>query len=282
MGLWMVEQQLLPDRIISSPAKRAIASAYKVCDAIGYAYGRIDQDERLYEASLDGLLDILHEQDETEHRLLLVGHNPGLEHLLIHLCSDIEIPDDGKLLPTAALAQLSLDGSWSELNFDGARLVSITRARSLPEYFPFRGEYGIEYRERPEHFYFQSGVIPYRRNNSRLEILLVSSRKNKWILPKGIIEKNMSARASAQQEAFEEAGIKGQLEEQPLVAGEYNKWGGPCQLQLFAMKVEQLVDAPQWAEAWRQRRWFDAEQAINHIADADIRKLLRQSLNQLT
>ncbi|MCW8824299.1 MAG: NUDIX domain-containing protein, partial [Ignavibacteriaceae bacterium] len=56
----------------------------------------------------------------------------------------------------------------------------------------------------------QSGVIPYRRKNGTLEVLLVTTiRKKNWIIPKGFIEYHLSPFQSAKKEAFEEAGVRG-------------------------------------------------------------------------
>jgi phosphohistidine phosphatase len=133
MGHWLVEQGLLPDQVISSPARRAMETAQRVCDAMAFPASRIVQQPRIYEASLDDLLQLLHELPGSLHRVLLIGHNPGLEHLLIHLCPVIPVPDDGKLLPTASLAHLQSDHDWSALGQDGARLLSLTRPRFLSD-----------------------------------------------------------------------------------------------------------------------------------------------------
>jgi 8-oxo-dGTP pyrophosphatase MutT (NUDIX family) len=59
----------------------------------------------------------------------------------------------------------------------------------------------------------KSAVIPYRLNNGKLEILLVTSIKKKnWIVPKGYIEFNLTPFESAKKEAYEEAGVVGSNE----------------------------------------------------------------------
>jgi phosphohistidine phosphatase len=44
---------------------------------------------------------------------------------------DLEIPDDGKLLPTATVARLEMPDDWNVLPCGSAQLISITRPRSL-------------------------------------------------------------------------------------------------------------------------------------------------------
>jgi len=64
--------------------------------------------------------------------VLIAGHNPGMEILLQNLCNhEISMPDDYKLMPTAAVAHLEILSEWKDLEGGLARLLSLTRARSL-------------------------------------------------------------------------------------------------------------------------------------------------------
>src|SRR5690349_4267028 len=68
---------------------------------------------------------------------------------------------------------------------------------------------------RPPWFYKQAGMIPYRRTDTGLEILLITSkRRGNWIVPKGIIDPGETAIQSACKEAYEEAGVKGAADPQ--------------------------------------------------------------------
>jgi len=133
MGRWLLEQALVPEQVISSPARRAMQTAQRVCEAMDFPVASIVQAPLIYDASLDDLLQLLHGLPDSLHRVLLIGHNPGMEHLLIHLCPVIRIPEDGKLMPTASLAHLQMEHGWSQLSLDAARLVSLTRPRSLED-----------------------------------------------------------------------------------------------------------------------------------------------------
>ena len=59
----------------------------------------------------------------------------------------------------------------------------------------------------------QSAVVPYRLVKNEIEVLLITTRKGRWIIPKGIIEPELSAAESAAKEALEEAGVKGEVSE---------------------------------------------------------------------
>ena len=64
----------------------------------------------------------------------------------------------------------------------------------------------------PKYFYNQTGVIPLKKENGVLKICLITSRKKKkWIFPKGIQEPGKTFVQIAEQEAFEEAGLKGKV-----------------------------------------------------------------------
>ncbi|MFZ2168878.1 MAG: histidine phosphatase family protein [Methylococcaceae bacterium] len=133
MGVWLQQQQLIPDRIISSPAKRAISTAKLVHKVMAVEGLGIMQDKRLYQEGFERLKSALAEIPLEVSRVLLVGHNPELEDLLIHLAGAASLPDTDKLLPTAALARLIMPDDWSHLDAGCAKFLSITCAKSLPE-----------------------------------------------------------------------------------------------------------------------------------------------------
>ena len=81
--------------------------------------------------------------------------------------------------------------------------------------------------KRPEHFYRQSGVIPFRKRKGKLELLMVTStNKKRWVIPKGVKEPHLSPKKSAIKEAWEEAGIRGKVSGGAIGAYRYRKWGG--------------------------------------------------------
>ncbi len=134
MGVWMRKQGLIPDCVISSPAKRTKQTADRVCKELGIKTDKMIWDHRIYDAGLHELLQVLHDCSKTATTVLLVGHNPGLEMLLTYLAADsVSIPEDGKLLPTATLAELTMPEEWTGMSMGVAQLKSIIRARSLPK-----------------------------------------------------------------------------------------------------------------------------------------------------
>ena len=76
IGLWLLQQALQPDLIISSPAVRAKVTAQMCCMAMGLDARRVDEDRRIYAAGLSEQLKVLRTVPEQTRRLMLVGHNP--------------------------------------------------------------------------------------------------------------------------------------------------------------------------------------------------------------
>ncbi len=263
IGAWLQQQELIPDFIISSPAERALGTAQKCCKAMGIGAKQIHHDERVYLATLKQLLKVLAECPTAAQRVLLVGHNPGLELLLEYLSdAPIEVPEDGKLMPTATLAQLAMPEDWRKLESGQAKLLQLTRAIDLPQKFRFPSPDGKDLRDRPAYYYTQSAVIPYRVHNGRLEILIISSSSNKhWGIPKGIADPGHSLQESAHNEAGEEAGVEGQVEQEAIGGYSYPKWGGDCSVTVYSMAVTRELPEEEWEERHRGRQWVSAKEA---------------------
>ncbi|MDP3010411.1 MAG: histidine phosphatase family protein [Methylococcales bacterium] len=133
MGEWLKQQQLIPDLVISSPAKRAITTAKRVLEAMDAPEVTITEDKRVYAEGFERLKTVLAECPAEAQRVLLVGHNPELEDLLVHLVGIDQLPDSDKLLPTTAFARLEMPDDWTQLSAGSAQLLSITLVKSLPQ-----------------------------------------------------------------------------------------------------------------------------------------------------
>jgi len=133
MGEWLLEQGLCPDWIVSSPAQRAHDTAEKLCKSLGLTDDDIHFDDQIYEADIDSLKHVLADCPASSQRVLLVGHNPGLEDLLLDLVDEVEADEDGKLMATATLARIQLPDDWSDLDTNCGQLISITRAERLDD-----------------------------------------------------------------------------------------------------------------------------------------------------
>ena len=123
--------------------------------------------------------------------------------------------------------------------------------------------------------YNQSGVIPFRREEGDVQILLITSRSRKrWVIPKGIVEPELSAQESAQKEAFEEAGITGKIINGMVGKYTYKKWGGTCTVRVFLLEVEEIFD--DWPEAFfRTREWTSVEEASDRVEEKELKKIIQ-------
>ncbi len=277
IGNWLAEQHLQPDLILCSPAVRALNTAEKACKAMGLSCEIVCPDERLYDASWSDCLGVLTELSETVHRVMLVGHNPELEDLLMYLGQSIVIPSDSKLLPTATVAQLVIQQRWATLGAHQAILQALIRPKTLTKLFPFVSNNGIEERIRPAYYYTQSAVIPYRIVAHKLEILLIRSSADKhWIVPKGIIEPGLSPQQSAQKEALEEAGITGINDNDCLGKYRYKKWAAYCSVEVYAMRVTHELAESQRQEQHRQRLWVSVEIAIQRLDQVALHPMIKK------
>lgn len=125
----------------------------------------------------------------------------------------------------------------------------------------------------PWWFYKQSAAVPFRVVDGRAEVLLITSRKGKrWIVPKGVIDLGKTASEAAANEAFEEAGVRGQILESPVGEYSYEKWGGTCRVQVFLLKVETVLD--EWPEGGeRDREWMTPERAAELLKEEELKRV---------
>ena len=278
IGVWLAQQKMVPDHIVTSSAERALVTAQKACKAMGNGAAGIRRDKRIYAAGIDELLAVLGDCPESAGRVMLVGHNPGLEELLVWLAGGaVPVPDNGKLLPTAALARLQMPADWRALVAGCARLDSITRQNTLPEKFPYPGPDGTERRDRPAYYYTQSSVIPYRVRDGKPEILVIaSSKKHHLVVPKGIKDPGLSPQESAAKEALEEAGIEGEVAATALGSYTCEKWGATCTVAVYPMKVTRVIPDEEWEESHRGREWVTPGQAARQLKQEELRPLVNK------
>ncbi len=110
----------------------------------------------------------------------------------------------------------------------------------------------------------QSAVIPYRKVDGEIEIMLVTTRSGNWTIPKGIIEDDLTPQSSAAKEALEEAGISGKVKKKKVGIYTYKKWGGTCTVKVYRMKVKKIYK--QWEENnFRTRMWIPLDSVHKFI-----------------
>ena len=134
IGKWLMQQELIPDHIISSPANRAQQTAVGICQAIKVAESTINWEPRVYGAEMETLLDVLTGCSPEKQKVILIGHNPGLEMLVRYLAGEtFETSHENNPMPTAALAFLDMPDNWEGLNAGAGQLTFIIRPRELTD-----------------------------------------------------------------------------------------------------------------------------------------------------
>jgi phosphohistidine phosphatase len=132
VGAWMCAQNILPDLCLSSPAKRAQATALIVANELGMSAGDIILEEKLYDASLNDLLLVLSENTKDKRKVWLIGHNPGLDALLCYLArAEPARTPSGKLMTTSALAILDYGFEPISGERGSASLLKMLRPKEL-------------------------------------------------------------------------------------------------------------------------------------------------------
>ena len=125
------------------------------------------------------------------------------------------------------------------------------------------------------YFCRQSGVVPYRVRKGKLEVFLITSRSNRrWIIPKGIIEHDYSARNSAAKEALEEAGVRGRVGSKLLGVYRSRKWGRSCTVKVFPMQVSRVYK--EWDEDDRKRQWVPLKKALKLVGNDGLKRVMQK------
>ena len=85
MGSFLKEKSVLPDYVVTSPAKRTLNTSLILCNEIGFPIDKIDQVYDIYEAYLKDILDVIYQIDNTHNSAMLFGHNPSLVETVSYL-----------------------------------------------------------------------------------------------------------------------------------------------------------------------------------------------------
>lgn len=104
MGERLVARNILPEILVSSPAKRAISTARRIADEIGFPREAIVSEDRLYLASVEDIVDVVRRTGNEVNSLMIFGHNPGFTDTANTLCGS-----DIYNIPTCGIAAIRFD-----------------------------------------------------------------------------------------------------------------------------------------------------------------------------
>lgn len=138
MARFLRREKLVPPVVISSSSVRTRETWQRVAAKLEHAPEPVFTDQ-LYLATASSMLKLLAGCPAEHSRVMLIGHNPGIERLALMLALTCEAESDSGALatlrskyPTGALAVLESDArSWAEVESRGARLVRFVRPRDL-------------------------------------------------------------------------------------------------------------------------------------------------------
>ena len=133
MGAFIAKHDLTPDLVLCSPALRARAT-------LDLALGRLPTEpevryaDELYLAGPSELIALLRGLERSPGRVMMIGHNPGFQALVLALCAE---GDEGDLdavahkFPTAALAVIDFETAWGDIAAGLGRLRLFTTPKTL-------------------------------------------------------------------------------------------------------------------------------------------------------
>lgn len=119
MGSLLRFRGLEPDRIVTSPARRAAKTARLLAGEVGYPDDAIDVRDSIYMQDVPGLIELIRGLDDRWGRVYLIGHNPELTELTNRL-ADENIDN----VPTCGIASIILEvDAWSHIMEGAGRLA---------------------------------------------------------------------------------------------------------------------------------------------------------------
>lgn len=143
IGAYLREHDIGFDHVVASPAVRVVETIEHLAEGAGETLAPA-WDKRIYLASAVSLLDVIQEADDRYGSLLLVGHNPGLEDLVLMMVPD-KPGDEARdqveeKFPTASIAEIRFPvDRWEDVRPNSGTLSLFVRPRDLdPELGPDR------------------------------------------------------------------------------------------------------------------------------------------------
>jgi len=135
VGRKMFDLDWRPQKIISSPAVRAKLSCQVYCEILKFNEEDIEWNSDIYNACTITLLQLLTNLDENTESVMLLGHNPSMEDLIVHLCGYSQVNEqkqaDGKIFTTANVAKITTESLWKDIVMDEMQLHKILRPKEL-------------------------------------------------------------------------------------------------------------------------------------------------------
>ncbi len=127
LARYLQDNQIRPELVLCSTARRAVETLENVDPP-----GERATESLLYRADYDQLLERLRQVPAERRAVMIVGHNPALQVLVLRLARSGEwIEDIRRKYPTGALATLEFAVPWSEIDERTGALTGYVRPKAL-------------------------------------------------------------------------------------------------------------------------------------------------------
>lgn len=128
MALRLVEKKIIPDALVSSPAKRAKKTCKSFCETLGIQEDKVIYVDKLYLASAEIFYDVINNLDDQYNSVVIFSHNPGITDFVNQICCDVHIDD----MPTCSVfaAEIAAD-KWCDFKSAEKKFLFFDYPKSL-------------------------------------------------------------------------------------------------------------------------------------------------------
>ena len=117
------------DKIMSSPAIRALETARLIAAGIGFPKEKILIEPKIYEGSINKILELIYTTEDEFNSLMIFGHNPTITHL-----ANLFLDPGIEFMPTMGIACVSFNtDKWSAIPLAETKNEYILFPKSLPD-----------------------------------------------------------------------------------------------------------------------------------------------------
>lgn len=128
MAFALTKTNILPELIVSSPAKRTKKTSKIMAKELQLQEDKIEYDSNMYEAEIEDLLHVIHEFNETNSNILLIGHNPSITSLVGYLT-----PTFAEHVPTSGIVVVAFqENNWRLIQARTGTIIAYLNPKGLP------------------------------------------------------------------------------------------------------------------------------------------------------
>jgi len=270
VGAYLAGEKISIDRVLYQNADVYEQLAHKLTKAMGEGTDQTRSVEMGNWQDFNQAVAAITSAEKSDNGVLVVGSHDNLRAWLAgDAIDDVSAIQADTLIRMKPVQPSVISGTWAA--------QPLTACGDLPALFPFPFPDGPQQRPRPAYYYTQSAVIPFKKTAQGLRVLVIGSSKRKhFVVPKGIHEPGLSARDSAAKESLEEAGVMGPVSERAIGNYTCSKWGAECTVTVYAQQVNEILPESQWQERHRGRQWMAPKQAAALVKQPELGEMIKR------